>query len=233
MMSHKASGGGQLVPQNKLSLGDILEHLASRSGVPSQLGRQLDEQKRLSTTPQKPEHVRLVGKEEAERLARAREDKLWRTMRIKPDSGNAVNESARLEMALLRSAQVMACARSLECADDLSEYGAVGYETTCSQVRAFAKRVGCGEGRAAIGVLRAFEAWRTESAERGHAEVYAWMRARDPELPPAAHDEDNDAQAFRAGKAVVARRRATAILKSADHILGAWVERWNARSKHV
>jgi hypothetical protein len=131
----------------------------------------------------------------------------------------------RSERNMLRSAA------AIRCLDGLLMYRSIRF-VPCDDIRRFAQRVGMGEGEAAIGVMRAFQPWASQHAQRGLVEVYEWLRARDPRLKAIdARGEATAEQAFRVGKARGARAHAATLVGDAEVVVSAYVERWNRQAE--
>lgn len=231
--AREGAGGGHLLPAHAVSYEEILNHLSAQSDVPSTFGHQLAEQQR-----------RILGPE-SERLERARrkdqtreeeEARLWHTMPVKDRPGGyRIDENANVERSLFTRTRV------LNCVGALTRYRVLTF-VRAPDVEAFARAARCAQGAVVVGALRAYEQFRErailtkrgyeqkDKSERGLAALYAWMAEWNPRHRPVEHDEDSTAQAFRAGKANGARRRAAGLLADSEIALAEWVDLWNKRS---
>lgn len=127
--------------------------------------------------------------------------------------------------------RILASAAIIRCVDALAEAQLNRTGESCVDIRKFAVKIRMAEGATVIAVLRAYQPWATSWPEHGLAEVYAWMRSRNPSLKEAdPGGETSIAQAFRVGKAKRARTIAAAVLADAEVAVHAWVEQWNGRT---
>jgi hypothetical protein len=231
--AREGAGGGHLLPAHAVSYEEILNHLSARSDVPSTFGHQLAEQQRRILGPESERIERARRKSQTREEEEARH---WHTMPVKDRPGGyRIDENANVERSLF------ARTRILNCVGALTRYRVLTF-VRAPDVEAFARAARCAQGAVVVGALRAYEQFREravlskkgreqkDKSERGLAALYTWMTEWNPKHRPIEHDEDSTAQAFRAGKANSARRKAAALLADSEIALAEWVDLWNKRS---
>lgn len=136
-------------------------------------------------------------------------------------TADPVRMQGQIEESMLRRAAVF------RCVDGLAVYNGIRF-AACVDVQAFAKRIRVNDGAVAVAVMRAYQPWVTQSAERALVAVYEWMRSQCPTMPELHADgESSPAQAFRVGKMKMARGVAIRMAADAQVVVATWVEQWN------
>lgn len=208
----------------RVNLHELLDHLLTTSDIASSTGSQCE---RLAAgaiiDPHVPEPCASCG-------ARARggatrcacgaampyDSAPW----IKPPApDHAFHETTRIEMALARRAGITRCVDSLERIERVRFVEA-------PHLTRFARQAALGQGKVVVSVLRAYEAWKTESDLRATAAVYSWMSTTRAELG-RCEDLRALAMAFGERRERKAFNQARTVYADCLMAAGAWVERWN------
>jgi hypothetical protein len=227
----RGRGGGHLLPSHGVSYDEVLSSFAVRADVPSTFSHQLEEKARrvLGAESEKYERERArelsrrrraTAEEEAHRRAEE-EHRLWHTLPVHDGAGGyRIDEEASGER------QILLRARVVDCVATLTQYAVITF-APCPDVVTFARQAKCRQGAVVVGALRAYQPWGEKSEMKGLAALYQWCAAWNPSCEPVGDDEESTTQAFYAGHAPKARKRAMQLLADAEIVLGAWVERWN------
>lgn len=170
----------------------------------------------------------LVSKSAAPSTFGAQLDRLKYGVHVAPDPFRAREEA---ENHLLQQAALLRCIddfakRDVFHSQTRQRTGIVGSFKMLSKFQQVANR---GQGEIALGILRAYQEWCTQSQERGLAAVYNFLVGIAPSVAPPLPKGDL-LQAFREGTAK--RARAAACEAYADSLLALQyhVRVWNKRS---
>jgi hypothetical protein len=141
-----------------------------------------------------------------------------------------VGEAQAIDVSREFDRRMLALVGVIRCVDALERYASIRF-VGCVSLRRFAGLASLGDGRACIGVMRAYQTWATKSQERGLAQVHLWMRSRVPTIVEPDTDGDSLVQAFRARKGTASKARAMAlrVLADSELVIAAWIEIWNRK----
>lgn len=127
---------------------------------------------------------------------------------------------------------MLATAALLRCLDDFKGRADFGPEYKALQKVQLKSSPKLDQGYIALGALRAYHEWSSQSQERGLVEVYHFVEKCAPGYaPPPPKDEPDVLQAFRTNKAKRARSKAAEVYADALLALQQHVRKWNRAAR--
>lgn len=163
----------------------------------------------------------LVARTSAPSSFGAQLDRLRFGVHSQPDPFRA---RADVEDNMLAQAQLLRCLDEFTARQD---FGSLYKSLQKVQLKSSPK---LDQGYIALGALRAYHEWCSQSQERGLVEVYRFLEKISPGyVPPPPDDEPDLLQAFRTNKAKRARSRAAEVYADALLALQAHTKSWNRK----